>query len=186
MRRRTLLKSALIGTGVMVGTGAAWLTLAPQPPVAGFSDVARLRAALEDWRAAPPPSPSGAFPLAQMLEHCAQSVDMSIDGYPELRAAWFRASVGPLAYRAFDRMGRMRHRLAEPIPGAPPLVATDVRASIDQLEAAFDRFIGWNGPLQPHFAYGVLDHAQYLRAHLMHVANHWPLYAPWPGGVVSS
>lgn len=180
MRRRTVLKATLLGGTAVVGSGVAWLTLAPQPRVAGFPDVATLRAALEEWRLAPPPSPAGQFPVAQMLEHCAQSVTMSIDGYPELRAAWFRHTLGPLAFRAFDRMGRMRHRLAEPIAGAPPLLATDVRAAIGLLEAAFDRFMAWNGPLAPHFAYGQLDHAQYLRAHLMHVANHWPLYAPWP------
>lgn len=180
MRRRTVLKSALIGSGALVGSGAAWLTLAPQPPVAGFADLSHLRDALDAWRTAPPANAVGAFPLAQMLEHCAQSVEMSMDGYPELRAGWFRATIGPLAYRAFDRMGRMRHALGDPIPGAPALVATNVADSIDRLEAAFDRFVGWSGPLQPHFAYGALDHAQYLRAHLMHVANHWPLYAPWP------
>ena len=34
-------------------------------------------------------------------------------------------------------------------------------------------FDAHTGALAPHFAYGALDKPDYLRAHLMHLANHW-------------
>ena len=41
----------------------------------------------------------------------------------------------------------------------------------DPAKAAQD-FAAHTGPLQPHFAYGALDKAQYEQAHAMHLANH--------------
>ena len=74
----------------------------------------------------------------------------------------------------FDARGAMAHRLDEPIPGAPPLLAdaplaTSMRRAVDALR----RFEAYTGELAPHFAYGALDKAQYARAHLMHLSNHW-------------
>lgn len=117
---------------------------------------------------------SGEWPLPKVLNHLAQSVEYSIDGYPELKSALFRSAVGRVAFAVFEARGAMGHSLVEPIPGAPaldadaPLVPAKAR-----LLAALQRFDAHEGALAPHFAYGVLDKPQYLRAHLMHLANHW-------------
>jgi hypothetical protein len=109
-----------------------------------------------------------------VLEHLAQSIEMSIDGYPQLEPAWFRASVGPLAFRLFDRRGRMRHRLDAPIPGAAALnlQAQSIEPAASRLREAMSRFEKHTGPLAPHFAYGALDKAAFARAHALHIANH--------------
>ena len=75
----------------------------------------------------------------------------------------------------------MSHSLLEPIPGAAELSATELGESADRLLAAIERFESWQGPLAPHFAYGALDQAAYTRAHLMHLANHWEVFAGSPG-----
>lgn len=110
---------------------------------------------------------------AQTLEHCAQSIDYSMAGYPQPKPLWFRRTVGPAALGVFVWRGRMSHDVAEPIPGAPAL---DRERSPDlamaQVRAAMQRFAQWTGPLQPHFAYGVLDKTHYEQAHAMHLANH--------------
>jgi hypothetical protein len=68
----------------------------------------------------------------------------------------------------------MGHALDEPIPGAPALDATTaLDAAIARALVALRRFEAHAGALKPHFAYGELDKAQYTRAHLMHLANHW-------------
>ena len=115
---------------------------------------------------------AGAWSLPQVLDHAAQSVEYSMHGFPQLKPGLFRATVGRAAFAVFDARGRMSHSLAEPIPGAPAL-ATDFAPARDRLLAALSAFDRHSAPLAPHFAYGSLDKAQYARAHLMHLADHW-------------
>lgn len=113
---------------------------------------------------------------AQVFNHCAQSIDFSIDAYPELKAAWFRNSLGPAAFSVFASRGAMRHPLNQPIPGAPALDAPSEPAlALARLQAAFRRFAAHTGALQPHFAYGQLSHAEYAQAHVLHLYNHLSL-----------
>ena len=67
----------------------------------------------------------------------------------------------------------MSHSLGEPIPGAATLSsAGDWRAASARLAAALSRFKAHQGPLQPHFAYGLLSKGDFARAHVMHITNH--------------
>lgn len=117
---------------------------------------------------------TGAWTLAQMLSHATQSIDCSIDGFPQLKSALFRKAVGSVAFAVFEARGKMGHTLSEPIPGAPALDANaPLEQAITLALAALRRFEAHSGALAPHFAYGELDKAQYTRAHLMHLANHW-------------
>ena len=112
--------------------------------------------------------------LTQMVQHAAQSVEFSIQGFPELRPAWFRATVGATAFTFFNARGAMSHTLDEPIPGAPELDASQpLKLSVQRLLDAMDAFTAFKGTLAPHFEYGTLTREQYERAHLMHLANHW-------------
>jgi hypothetical protein len=138
-----------------------------------FTTIGDARRAVTDLVATPPRA-TGAWSLAQVLNHAAQSIEYSLDGFPQLKPALFRATVGPLAFKVFDARGAMKHPLDQPIPGAPALDAqAPLDAAAQRLLAAFDRFERHTGPLQPHFAYGALDKPAYARAHLMHLADHW-------------
>ena len=154
--------------------GAAALPLAACAPsaVQRFPDFASARKAVEalanGWRS------TGGFDLAQMLNHAAQSVEYSLRGFPEAKSALFQNTLGSAAFAVFEARGAMSHGLAEPIPGAPALAAGgELPAAIARLLKAMTDFEAHTGPLAPHFAYGALDKAQYTRAHLMHLANHW-------------
>jgi hypothetical protein len=116
---------------------------------------------------------TGAWKLAQVLEHAAQSVEYSISGFPSMKPAAFRATLGAAAFAVFDARGAMSHALDEPIPGAPELVESPLNTAVMRLKSALAGFAAHRGALMPHFAYGELSHAQYTRAHLMHLANHW-------------
>ncbi len=135
-----------------------------------FATLAQARAAIEGlakgWRH------TGAFTLAQMLEHAAQSVEFSLRGFPQAKSALFQRTLGAAAWAVFDARGAMTHGLDEPIPGAPALTLALDEAIARVLQALSD-FEAHEGKLAPHFAYGALDKAQYTRAHLMHLANHW-------------
>ena len=130
-------------------------------------------AALEQLKTHPLRS-TGAWDLPHVLHHVAQSVEYSMHGFPQLKPAWFRHTIGPLAFAVFSMRGRMSHGLDEPIPGAPAIAQGEpLRPAIDHAITALQAFDRYPGALMPHFAYGALDKAAYTRAHVMHLANHW-------------
>ena len=115
----------------------------------------------------------GAWPLGAVMEHLAQSIEMSMDGFPQPRSALFQGTAGSAAFAYFKWRGRMNHGLAEPIPGAPALGAgADWKPAAIRLRQAITRFNGHGGALKPHFAYGALSKPEFALAHSMHIANH--------------
>ena len=172
MRRRTLLKGAALTSAAVLGAGYWALPTGPQPAVVSLE---RARQVLADLQGKTLQSVRGWSP-SQVFNHCAQSIDYSIDGYPELKPAWFRHSLGPVAFAVFSARGAMRHPLDEVIPGAAPLLEPASQAeALQRLQIAFERFASHAGELQPHFAYGALNHAEYGQAHVMHLYNHLSL-----------
>jgi Protein of unknown function (DUF1569) len=158
--------------GLLIAAAAAPLAGCSAAEVKTFPTLAAAMSAIEGLGRGY--KTTGVWSLPQTLNHLAQSIDCSIDGFPELRSALFRTAVGGAAFAVFQARGRMSHSLVEPIPGAPPLdAAAPLDAAIARALAALRRFEAHGGALAPHFAYGTLDKAQYTRAHLMHLANHW-------------
>jgi hypothetical protein len=138
-----------------------------------FADIPAALRTLERLRTKPLHTRSG-WDLPHVLEHSAQSIDYSIDGYPELKPAWFRSTLGRAAFAVFSARGRMKHGLADPIPGAPEIAqGRELAPAVDRVTQALLRFDRHTGPIAPHFAYGALSKAEFARAHLMHLANHW-------------
>ena len=120
------------------------------------------------------PRMTGAWDMPHVLHHMAQSIEFSISGFPEPKPAWFRATVGAYAFALFNARGQMTHNLAEPIPGASDIAQGQPLApAIDHIVGALQSFERHTGALMPHFAFGALGKADYTRAHLMHLANHW-------------
>jgi len=116
----------------------------------------------------------GEWNLAQIFNHAAQSIEYSIDGYPQHKPKFFKETIGPLAFQAFSVWGRMTHGLAENIPGAPLVLATQSpRPALARLEQAIIKFDQYQGTLQSHFAYGVLSKQEYALAHVLHLNNHF-------------
>lgn len=139
------------------------------------TDLSHTMRTLERLREAPLHTRSG-WDLAHVLHHAAQSIEYSLDGFPQLKPAWFRASLGAMAFTVFSARGKMSHGLEEPIPGAPTIASGQpLNAAVEHLMDALNRFERHSGVLAPHFAYGALGKSEYTRAHLMHLANHWEL-----------
>lgn len=172
MQRRTVLKGAAVGGAVVLGAGFWALPTGVAPAALTLEGAQQALVALATRELV---SLKGWSP-SEVFNHCAQSVEYSMDGYPQLKPAWFRHSVGPLAFSVFNARGAMRHPLNEVIPGAAPLVEpASTLAAIVRLQAALVRFAAYSGELQPHFAYGVLSHAEYTQAHVLHLYNHLSL-----------
>ena len=172
-------RSALRRVGVVVGAGALAAPLvvsAVRPAPLAAERFASIDAALQTLAQlkTSPVRLTGAWDLPRVLHHTAQSIEYSIAGFPALKPAWFRATVGSYAFALFDARGAMSHDLVEPIPGAPALAQDlPLLPAIERASAALRAFAAHTGPLEPHFAYGRLDKPDYTRAHLMHLANHW-------------
>ncbi len=175
MQRRAFL--TMLAAGSAVSLGAVWWALPGAPAPAPLSlDAARQ--VLQQLDNQILTSEKGWSP-AEVFNHCAQSVDYSMDGYPQLKPAWFRQSVGPAVFDLFAARGGMRHPLDEAIPGAPALdEPASQQLALQRLQVSMQRFADFKGALQPHFAYGELSHAEYAMAHVMHLYNHLGLIRP--------
>jgi hypothetical protein len=148
-------------------TGAA---MADTPKVQSLDDAMRW---LDKLDRATQVQSTTAWKMSAVLEHMAQSVDMSMDGFPQPKSALFQATLGSAAFAVFRMRGRMSHGLTEPIPGAPALLqADDWKPGVARLRTAVQRFQAYTGPLKPHFAYGDLSRSDYALAHVLHIANH--------------
>ena len=140
-----------------------------------LATLAELRDALRKLRteaATAVTPPNASFSLHQLLVHCAQSIEYSLTGYPQMKPAWLRATVRLVRGRFLAR-GAMRHNLTAPVPGAPALPREgDMEAAWARLLAALDRFEAHTEPLRDHFMFGRLTKAEYERIHAMHLADH--------------
>lgn len=133
-----------------------------------FSEIRSLLESLGDE-----PKVRGSFDYGQLLEHCAQSIEYSMRGYPELRSAVFRATIGRIAKGKFLRQGFMRHDLDAPIPGAPPLAAgSSIASARKRLLSAMDELLSGAEALSPHLAFGRCTRDEYEKIHSMHIAEH--------------
>ncbi|MBS2030231.1 MAG: DUF1569 domain-containing protein [Deltaproteobacteria bacterium] len=120
-----------------------------------------------------PPTGVMGWSASEILQHCAQSVEMSIQGFPTMRSIIVRGLFGPMVKRKFLKAGAMKHDLTAPIPGAPPLDReVPLAEALKRLRASFDAFQGYRGELSPHFAYGAVSHDEYAQLHAMHVLEH--------------
>ena len=172
-------RSALRRVGLVVGVGAlaapVVVSKVHPAPLASprFASMDAALATLAELKAQAPRM-TGAWDLAHVLHHTAQSVEYSMTGFPALKPVWFRATLGSYAFALFSAGGQMTHNLSEPIPGAPDIAQGEPLApAVDRIVAALRVFERFDAPLQPHFAYGALDKPAFTRAHLMHLANHW-------------
>lgn len=169
-RRRALKTTTVLLAAPVAATQLAGCT----GRLDGFTSWKQAQQAVLDLLFVPKVVQGNAWNLPQVLQHLAQSIEFSMQGFPALKGAWFRSTLGSAAFAVFNARGVMSHDLAEPIPGAPVLDASQsLRVSVQRLLDAMEAFAGFNGTLRPHFAYGELTKPQYERAHLMHLANHW-------------
>jgi hypothetical protein len=116
---------------------------------------------------------SGAWNAFQVFNHCAQSVEFSITGFPQSKSELFQHTAGQIAFSLFSARGEMSHNLHEVIPGAPELIAEgDIQLALNRLTTALRHFEAYNGALKPHFAFGLLNKPDYAVAHVLHINNH--------------
>lgn len=111
--------------------------------------------------------------LGWALAHCAQSIELSVTGFPTQKPALFQKTIGQFVLGRFLKKGAMSHDTNAPIPGAADVDRqTPTDAGRQRLKDAIARFRTHSGQLQPHVVYGPVDRARYERIHALHIANH--------------
>src|SRR4051812_9298396 len=102
---------------------------------------------IEKIAAATAPSSTGTWTPFQIVAHCTQSLHYTIDGFPTMKPALVRATVGWLVKTVFILRGRMSHGLVTPIAGAPTIPADgDVRAAATDALAAIAALRSFDRP----------------------------------------
>jgi hypothetical protein len=117
------------------------------------------------------PSRVGPLPIGQALNHCAESVECSVSGFPGGWPPFLRATLGRLVLSRFLKRGQMSHDLEAPVPGLPMAPDAPLGEAILRLRAAIARFRAAS-ELEPHAVYGLVDRETYDRVHAMHIADH--------------
>lgn len=171
--RRIFLLSTTLSVATATTTACQNATMNDRQLV--FKTLDQAMQELDRLIAAPALKIATGWTLAQTLDHCAQSIEYSIAGFPESKSALFQNTAGSLAFKFFTLRGRMSHSLTEPIPGAPDL-NSNLQAANARLRRAIHHFQGHNTALRPHFAYGDLSKPDYEQAHAMHLANHFSAF----------
>ena len=171
-RRQFVAAGAVLGAVPLLGCGPALRDVR----------ITNLGAALQEMQRlgqAPALLSATSWGWSKTLVHLAQSIEYAMTGYPTQNSALFQQVVGKNALHFFGWRGQMRHDLTEPIPGSPAIAANvPLEQAALRLLTACQQFTQWRGPLQPHFAYGALTHAEYEQAHAMHLANHFAAFRP--------
>ena len=169
-RRQLIKKVGFWGVGLSLPiAGAWWLNGDPDLENLSFSQLLKTLAVLKVSQVAS----TGEWDVPKILAHVAQSIELSIDGYPEHKSDLFKSTIGAAAFKAFGRAGAMTHQLNEAIPGAPDLPqGAMLNVAIARLELSIARFNAYQGQLKPHFAYGELSRRAYELAHVLHFMNH--------------
>jgi Protein of unknown function (DUF1569) len=138
-----------------------------------LNDLSEALATLRKLDQAPSPSSETSWTLAKVLRHCAQSIDASLVGYPSMKPAVIRKTVGRIVWRRFSAKGQMSHDVEGPIPGAAAIAdEPDHRAALAELQRSIEAFRAHDGPLAPHFVFDALSKEDYDRLHAMHLADH--------------
>lgn len=168
--RRRFLRIGGGAAVVALAGGVVWLGSGPgDKPIALANAIATVDRLSERL----PLVATGEWTPYRILSHVAQSIEMSMSGYPQHESPLYKNTLGATAYSFFRKRGRMSHDLGEFIPGAP-LIDEDGETAdaLQRLRRALLDFDGFEGDLAPHFAYGALSKSQYAAAHVMHFNNH--------------
>ena len=170
MNRRKFIKATIGSTAVLsVVGGAVWLSIDENTEPLTMDAAITVIQSLSDQ----PISHLGEWNPTQIFNHCAQSVEYSMSGFPKHKSDLFKNTLGQMAFSAFSAKGKMTHSLSEAIPGAPKLqLENSIPAALKRLETAMIKFKNYQGKLLPHFAYGELSKKEYEAAHVMHLYNH--------------
>lgn len=113
----------------------------------------------------------------EIFVHCSKTIEYSMTGYPVLKPAIVRNTVGRLAINKFLRQGYMKHNLQADVPGSPVIENTGTfEDGLKILMASIEKFSSYTGELKPHLLFGSLSREQYDKYFAFHIADHLSVF----------
>ncbi len=166
-RRRFLISAATFAASA--GVTGWWLLKSPTEEA--FTSLAEVKGFLiskgEKLTA------NGQWSAFKVVSHLAQSIELSIIGYPQNESKLFQNTLGSLAFHIFNAKGAMTHKLSKDIPGAQPIAESGaLQTAVKRLLSAIEQWEKTES-FKPHFAYGELTKKQFTQAHLFHINEHF-------------
>jgi len=123
----------------------------------------------------------GAWTLAQICKHMADTIDASMDGFDLRRhrlKRWFFAK--PLLAYTYRRGIPPGYTID---PNLSPPGNAELTPSFAELERAIRRYLDHQGRLHPHPLFGRLSRKGWDRLHCFHCAHHLRYAVPGGGAV---
>ncbi len=112
--------------------------------------------------------------LYKIIEHCTQTIEYSMIGYPKQKNIIIQYTVGKVAISHFLKKGKMSHDLKAPVPGAPSIQEDgNVSKAIEHLNHTIDSFNAFDKMLKPHLLFGKLTKNQYDKYFILHIKDHF-------------
>jgi hypothetical protein len=109
----------------------------------------------------------------QIFVHCSKTIEYSMVGYPKLKPALVRSTVGKIAISKFLKQGYMSHNLTADVPGSPIMDHDGTfQEGREILLNSIDKFLGYDNELAPHLLFGKLNKDAYNTYFAMHIADH--------------
>lgn len=111
--------------------------------------------------------------VAEICLHCAQTIEYAMVGYPVMKPALIRGTIGKIAIRKFLSQGYMKHNLSAHVEGGSKLDSdVDDQEGIQKLLDTIDLFQAYTRELKPHLLFGRLSKSEYDQYFAMHIADH--------------
>ena len=113
----------------------------------------------------------------QILVHCSKTIEYAMTGYPRMKPALIRGTIGKIAIHKFLRQGYMKHNLEADVPNSPNIeyCGTLEEGKIILLNS-MDKFINYHNNLKPHLLFGTINKRQYDQYFAMHIADHLSVF----------
>lgn len=172
MNRRGFVKLTLTSSVVISGGVIGW-SLLRTPKSNAFQSIEQVISFMDEVSKSTIVKSLGNWTPYQIFSHLSQSIEFSMHGFPESKPKLFRSSIGKLAFHVFNAKGAMTHNLSEPFPGVNPVSKYgDTLSEIVRFSKNLRLFLKTH-QLAPHFVFGELSKEQYVRAHVMHINDHF-------------
>ncbi|MDC7224359.1 MAG: DUF1569 domain-containing protein [Spirochaetales bacterium] len=109
----------------------------------------------------------------QILTHCSKTIEYAMSGYPKLKPALVRGTVGKWVIRKFLAQGFMKHNLSADVPGSEEVQREgDFSQGIEILTTTINKFLSHEGVLKTHLMFGNLSKEDYDKYFSLHLAEH--------------
>lgn len=118
-----------------------------------------------------PKKTTGVWSYYQILDHCAEGIESSMDGYKGSAPWLIRKTIGQMMKHKTFLQGFMDHGGLNPT--APKTREEgDEKKAQERLFNAINRFKNFTGKLQLHPFFDELSREEFEKLHSYHIANH--------------